>query len=141
MAYYTQSEIESSTKSTVRFSDIDLNFEMNPLTKDVNILKNEDAVKRSVRNIVLTNFGEKKFQPFFGGNVSAQLFENFSPFTSVQLKKAIERSLFENEPRIDRLVVEVIANNDKNSVDVIIRFTLKNSQEPVLVTFTLERIR
>ena len=141
MAYYTQSEIESSTKSTVRFSDIDLNFEMNPLTKDVNILKNEDAVKRSVRNIVLTNFGEKKFQPFFGGNVLAQLFENFSPFTSIQLKKAIERSLFENEPRIDRLVVEVNANNDKNSVDVVVRFTLKNSQEPVLVTFTLERIR
>ena len=129
MAYYTQSDVETSTKSTVRFSDIDLNFEINPLTKDVNILKNEDAVKRSVRNIVLTNFGEKKFQPFFGGNVLAQLFENFSPFTSIQLKKAIERSLFENEPRIDRLVVEVNANNDKNSV------------EPVLVTFTLERIR
>jgi|TARA_R100001510_G_C7646422_1_gene203728 phage baseplate assembly protein W len=141
MAYYTQSDVETSTKSTVRFSDIDLNFEINPLTKDVNILKNEDAVKRSVRNIVLTNFGEKKFQPFFGGNVLAQLFENFSPFTSIQLKKAIERSLFENEPRIDRLVVEVNANNDKNSVDVVVRFTLKNSQEPVLVTFTLERIR
>ena len=141
MAYYTQSDVETSTKSTVRFSDIDLNFEMNPLTKDVNILKNEDAVKRSVRNIVLTNFGEKKFQPFFGANVLAQLFENFSPFTSVQLKKAIERSLFENEPRIDRLVVDVIAENDKNSVDVTVRFTLKNSQEPVLVTFTLERIR
>ena len=141
MAYYTQSDVETSTKSTVRFSDIDLNFEMNPLTKDVNILKNEDAVKRSVRNIVLTNFGEKKFQPFFGGNVLAQLFENFSPFTSVKLKKAIERSLFENEPRIDRLVVDVIAENDKNSVDVTVRFTLKNSQEPVLVTFTLERIR
>ena len=141
MTYYTQSDVETSTKSTVRFSDIDLNFEINPLTKDVNILKNEDAVKRSVRNIVLTNFGEKKFQPFFGGNVLAQLFENFSPFTSIQLKKAIERSLFENEPRIDRLVVEVNANNDKNSVDVVVRFTLKNSQEPVLVTFTLERIR
>ena len=141
MAYYTQSDVETSTKSTVRFSDIDLKFEINPLTKDVNILKNEDAVKRSVRNIVLTNFGEKKFQPFFGGNVLAQLFENFSPFTSIQLKKAIERSLFENEPRIDRLVVEVNANNDKNSVDVVVRFTLKNSQEPVLVTFTLERIR
>ena len=141
MAYYTQSDVETTTKSTVRFSDIDLNFEINPLTKDVNILKNEDAVKRSVRNIVLTNFGEKKFQPFFGGNVLAQLFENFSPFTSIQLKKAIERSLFENEPRIDRLVVEVNANNDKNSVDVVVRFTLKNSQEPVLVTFTLERIR
>ena len=141
MAYYTQSDVETSTKSTVRFSDIDLNFEMNPLTKDVNILKNEDAVKRSVRNIVLTNFGEKKFQPFFGANVLAQLFENFSPFTAVQLKKAIERSLFENEPRIDRLVVDVIAENDKNSVDVTVRFTLKNSQEPVLVTFTLERIR
>ena len=84
---------------------------------------------------------EKKSSNHFGGNVLAQLFENFSPFTSVQLKKAIERSLFENEPRIDRLVVDVIAENDKNSVDVTVRFTLKNSQEPVLVTFTLERIR
>ena len=141
MAYYTQSEIESSTKSTVRFSDIDLNFEMNPLTKDVNILKNEDAVKRSVRNIVLTNFGEKKFQPFFGGNVSAQLFENFSPFTSFEIKKAIERSIIRNEPRVDSLNVEVVTNIDSNSLQVTTRFTIRNSQEPVILSFTLERTR
>jgi phage baseplate assembly protein W len=69
MAYYTTRDVETSQKESVRFSDIDLNFDMNPITKDINTLKNEEAVKRSIRNIVLTNFGEKKFQPFFGGDV------------------------------------------------------------------------
>ena len=99
MAYYTTRDVETSPETTVRFSDIDLNFDVNPLTKDINTLKNEDAVKRSVRNIVLTNFGEKKFQPFFGGDVISRLFENFSPFTSFEIKKAIERSIIRNEPR------------------------------------------
>ena len=65
MAYYTQSDVETSTKSTVRFSDIDLNFEMNPLTKDVNILKNEDAVKRSVRKHCADKFWREKVPTIF----------------------------------------------------------------------------
>ena len=64
MAYYTTRDVETSQKESVRFSDIDLNFDMNPITKDINTLKNEEAVKRSVRNIVLTNFG-RKVSPFF----------------------------------------------------------------------------
>ena len=141
MAYYTTKDVETSPKATVRFSDIDLNFDVNPLTKDINTLKNEDAVKRSVRNIVLTNFGEKKFQPFFGGDVISRLFENFSPFTSFEIKKAIERSIIRNEPRIDSLNVNVNTDIDNNALGVTARFTIKNSQEPVILSFNLERIR
>ena len=104
-------------------------------------LKNEEAVKRSVRNIVLTNFGEKKFQPFFGGDVISQLFENITPFTAFEMEKAITRTILNNEPRVEALSVKANTNNDQNSVDVTVRFTIKNSQQPVILSFTLERIR
>jgi len=141
MAYYTTRDVETSQKESVRFSDIDLNFDMNPITKDINTLKNEEAVKRSVRNIVLTNFGEKKFQPFFGGDVISQLFENITPFTAFEMEKAISKSIINNEPRVESLAVKANTNNDTNSVNVTVRFTLKNSQQPVILSFTLERIR
>ena len=141
MAYYTTRDVETSQKESVRFSDIDLNFDLNPITKDINTLKNEEAVKRSVRNIVLTNFGEKKFQPFFGGDVISQLFENITPFTAFEMEKAITRTILNNEPRVEALEVKAITNNDTNSVNVTVRFTLKNSQQPVILSFTLERIR
>ena len=114
---------------------------MNPITKDINTLKNEEAVKRSVRNIVLTNFGEKKFQPFFGGDVISQLFENITPFTAFEMEKAISKSIINNEPRVESLAVKANTNNDTNSVNVTVRFTLKNSQQPVILSFTLERTR
>jgi len=141
MAYYTTRDVETSQKESVRFSDIDLNFDLNPITKDINTLKNEEAVKRSVRNIVLTNFGEKKFQPFFGGDVISQLFENITPFTAFEMEKAISRTILNNEPRVETLSVKANTNNDQNSVNVTVRFTLKNSQQPVILSFTLERIR
>ena len=141
MAYYTTRDVETSQKESVRFSDIDLNFDMNPITKDINTLKNEEAVKRSVRNIVLTNFGEKKFQPFFGGDVISQLFENITPFTAFEMEKAITRTILNNEPRVEALSVKANTNNDQNSVDVTVRFTIKNSQQPVILSFTLERTR
>ena len=141
MAYYTTRDVETSQKESVRFSDIDLNFDLNPITKDINTLKNEEAVKRSVRNIVLTNFGEKKFQPFFGGDVISQLFENITPFTAFEMEKAITRTILNNEPRVEALSVKANTNNDQNSVDVTVRFTIKNSQQPVILSFTLERTR
>ena len=62
-----------------RFVDLDLDFTLNPITKDVSLKFNDEAVKRSIRNIVLTNTGEKPYIPEFGGNVKASLFENFTP--------------------------------------------------------------
>lgn len=145
MAYFpttTSSDALPTDVSTTRFSDLDLTFTKNPLTNDITSLKNDEAVKRSVKNIVLTNFGEKKFQPSFGGNTTAQLFENFGPFAAREISGAIKRCIRENEPRVNQLQVLVNSNLvDNNSLSVTIRFTIENSPLPITVSLTLERLR
>ena len=84
-----------------RFSDLDLDFTLNPISKDVNILRDNEAIKRSVRNIVLYNFLEKPFKPTFGGNVTAQLFENVNYYLLCRFGLLLQNvmshfSLFEN---------------------------------------------
>ena len=144
MAYFpttTNSDSLPTDVSTVRFSDLDLTFAKNPLTNDVTPLKNDEAVKRSVKNIVLTNFGEKKFQPFFGGNMTAQLFENFGPFSGREVSSAIKRCIRDNEPRVNQLQVLIDPKPSRNSLNVTIRFTIENSPFPITVSLALERLR
>jgi|TARA_R100000388_G_C7231726_1_gene155106 phage baseplate assembly protein W len=144
MAYFpttTNNDSLPTDVSTVRFSDLDLTFAKNPLTNDITPLKNDEAVKRSVKNIVLTNFGEKKFQPFFGGNMSAQLFENFGPFSAREVSGAIKRCIRDNEPRVNRLQVLVNPKLSANSLNVTINFTIENSPFPITVSLALERLR
>jgi phage baseplate assembly protein W len=124
-----------------RYKDLDLNMTMNPITKDVNLLLDVEAVKRSVRNIVLTNFGEKKFKPFFGGNVISKLFENLDPMTAQSLKDGISNSIIQNEPRVFLNDVKVRPDFDRNLFDVTILFTVRNNPDPVILTFSLERVR
>jgi|TARA_R100000426_G_scaffold47982_1_gene35632 phage baseplate assembly protein W len=124
-----------------RFLDLDLNFMKNPISNDVNILKDVDAVKRSVRNIVLYNFGEKKFNPIFGGNVVAKLFESLDPMTAQSLKDSISRSIVQNEPRAFLNDVSVRPNLDRNAFDVSILFTVRNDPQPIKLDLSLERIR
>ena len=113
----------------------------NPISNDVNILKDVDAVKRSVRNIVLYNFGEKKFNPLFGGNVTSKLFESLDPMTAQSLKDLISRSIVQNEPRAFLNDVRVRPNIDTNAFDVSITFTVKNDPQPIKLDLSLERTR
>ena len=124
-----------------RFSDIDLNFTKNPITKDVNILRDNEAVRRSVRNIVLYNFLEKPFSPTFGGNVRRKLFENINSITALRIKGEIEKAVIDNEPRASLRGVKVSPNLDKNAFDVTIVFNVNNNPAPVKVEIRLERIR
>ena len=124
-----------------RFLDLDLNFMKNPISNDVNILKDVDAVKRSVRNRVLYNFGEKKFNPLFGGNVTSKLFESLDPMTAQSLKDLISRSIIQNEPRAFLNDVRVRPNIDTNAFDVSITFTVKNDPQPIKLDLSLERTR
>ena len=124
-----------------RFSDIDLNFTKNPITKDVNILRDNEAVRRSVRNIVLYNFLEKPFSPTFGGNVRRKLFENINSITALRIKGEIEKAVIDNEPRASLRGVKVSPNLDKNAFDVTIVFNVNNNPAPVKVEISLERIR
>ncbi len=124
-----------------RYVDIDLDFTRNPLTNDVSLLFNKEAVKRAVRNIVLTNMGEKPYKSEFGGNIKAQLFEQFNPITVLTLKTRIQKALETFERRVDLLKVEVTPNFDQNELTVSIVVKVINIPEPVTVDITLERIR
>ena len=124
-----------------RFSDLDLDFTLNPISKDVNILRDTEAIKRSVRNIVLYNFLEKPFKPTFGGNVTAQLFENVNPISALKLKVFVEKAIVENEPRVYLNEVNVVPEFDRNAFSVTIKFTPINSPQPIKISVNLERVR
>ena len=124
-----------------RFVDLDLDFTRNPITNDVSFKFNEEAVKRSVRNIILTNYGEKPYVPEFGGNVKSSLFENFTPINVVTLKGQLETAIRNFEPRASLLKIEVTPDIDENNLVVNVVFRVVNSKEPVTISVALERIR
>ena len=106
-----------------RFSDLDLDFTLNPISKDVNILR------------------DKPFKPTFGGNVTAQLFENVNPISALKLKVFVEKAIVENEPRVYLNEVNVVPELDRNAFSVTIKFTPINSPQPIKISVNLERVR
>ena len=123
-----------------RFSDIDLNFTKNPVSGDVNILTDDVAVKRSVRNLVLTSRWERLMQPEIDSRVSDRLFENITPLTEVRIEQSIRSTLNRYEPRID--VIDIIINaGDTNTLNVTVAFRIKNTPNTIEVPIRLERVR
>lgn len=112
------------------FKDISMSFQTNPLTKDLIAMKNENAISRSVKNIVFTNPGEKFFKPKFGSSISNSLFENADDLTAVQIQTQIEESVQRYEPRVKLRTVDANANIDDNSFDVIIVYDIIGADIP-----------
>jgi phage baseplate assembly protein W len=112
------------------FKDISMSFQTNPLTKDLIAMKNENAIARSVKNIVFTNPGEKFFKPKFGSSISNSLFENADDLTAVQIQTQIEESVQRYEPRVKLRTVDANANIDDNSFDVIIVYDIIGADIP-----------
>ena len=106
------------------FKDISMSFKFNPLSGDLITLKNENAIARAVRNIVLTTPGEKFFDPDFGSSVGEILFENVDEITAVSIEDEIKSSLKNYEPRVELIDVNVDANFDENQFDVIITYRI-----------------
>ena len=106
------------------FKDISMSFKYNPLSGDLIGLKNENAIARSVRNIILTNPGEKIFDPNFGSNVSNILFETVDDITAVSIQDEIENSLKNYEPRVEIIDVIVDPDYDNNQFDVTISYQI-----------------
>ena len=104
------------------FKDVSMSFKFNPLSGDLIALKNENAIARSVRNIVLTTPGEKIHDRDFGSNISDILFENVDEVSAINIKEEIQNSLKNYEPRIELLEVTVNPNYDANSFDCIITY-------------------
>ena len=106
------------------FRDFSLTFEKNAVTNDVLSLKNEAAIKESVKNIVLYNFYEKPFNPFFGGNIIGLLFENSTPSMELEIKNRIEQSIETQEPRVTAVTVDVDFEEDQNDLQVEITYLI-----------------
>ena len=106
------------------FKDISMSFKFNPLSGDLIGLKNENAIARAVRNIVLTTPGEKFFDPDFGSSVSEILFENVDDITAVSIEDEIKSSLKNYEPRVELINLTVNPNFDENQFDVQITYRI-----------------
>lgn len=104
------------------FQDISMTFKINPLNNDLIILKNENTIARSLRNLVMTLNGEVFYNPTIGSQVSRLLFENMSPVTSDLLKDEVTRTITNYEPRVDLISVEVVPNYDNNQYEVRISY-------------------
>ena len=124
------------------FKDISLSFEPHPFTKDLPILKNENAIKRSVRNIIETIPTEKFFNPIFGSDVRGSLFEFVDYGTASVIERQIELALDNYEPRIDNVNIEVNPKPDTNEFEVTIFFDIIGQEFPTQeFTFILEATR
>lgn len=123
------------------FSDLDLNFQRNPITKDVAMKLNEEAVKRSLKNLILLKRYEKPFHPEISSGVQDLLFENFDPITFSVMKSHIEDMIRRYEPRVENLRVTIDSNPDQNSANVNIVFTIMNRPQIMETNIYLERTR
>ena len=123
------------------WADLDLDFTRHPVTKDITKKTNVEAVKRSVRNLILTNQYDKPFHPEIDGGVTRHLFGLSTPHTKHDIAMAIETCLKNYEPRVVLNDVSVTGDLDKNGFNVSIFFTVINSPEPIEIALFLGRIR
>ncbi len=123
------------------YSDLDLTFSINPVTKDVSLSYDDNAVIRSVRNLLLTNYYERLFQPDLGGNVDAHLFELATPATAASLETEITNVINNFEPRVNLISVNVAAIEEKNMFYIELTFFIGNNTQPSSINLLLQRSR
>ena len=140
---FTDAQSQNDISRNVRqYRDLDLFFSRKQGSDDVNKVTDIEAVKRSVRNLVLTNFYEKPFHPEIGSGVRDMLFELMTPVTAVILTRKIEDVINNFEPRARLVAVRAFPNLDRNAYDVSVEFYVLNTPtELVDLTILLERLR
>ena len=142
MASYDAGSITNKSKRSGQiYNDLNLDFQQNSATKDIQKISDVESVKRSVRNLINLNHYEKPFHPEIGSNLRAMLFENITPQMNHAISKEIDLLIRNYEPRCR--LVEVSSNPavDKNAYEVTISFYVVNHPEPVVVESFLERLR
>lgn len=123
------------------FSDLDLNFTKHPITKDVARKTGNNAIIGALKNLIFTNFYERPFNPKFGSNIRAMLFEPLDPLTGSILQKEIKILVQNYEPRVSLRDIQVVADFDRNSYQVTITFFTVNSTQPLRTVLFLNRLR
>lgn len=129
------------TKKVTIYQDFKKDLEISPLSSDLTVHKDEDSVKESIKNLILTDRGERLMQPNLGGNITAMLFENITPAVMKLIEDNIRTTINLYEPRAELQNVAVTSNIDDNTVRVKITFYVKNVEQPIDMDVFLERTR
>ena len=123
------------------FSDLDLNFGKHPITKDVSRKINDNAVINSIKNLIMTNYNERAFNPKLGSNITAMLFEPLDMITAGILRSEIQILIDNFEPRVSVSDIKVNPDYDRDGFDVSITFSIVNNLSPIIVGVFLQRLR
>jgi phage baseplate assembly protein W len=137
----TTRTVQVKTNVARQFKDLDLNFNIHPVRKDINKHFDEMAVINSIKHLVLIAPYEKLFQPDIGCNITQLLFENADNITAVAIENEIKNTIKNFEPRVQILDLKVVPNVDQNAFSVYLEFQIVNRPEPIEITFLLERSR
>lgn len=133
--------VTQRTKKITIYTDFKKGLDVSPLSQDLTVLKDEDAVKESIKNLLLTDRGERLMQPNLGGNIRAMLFENITPGVLTMIEDQVRSTLDLYEPRAEIIDVVVTSNIDDNVVNIEVQFYVINNQQPISVNVFLERTR
>ena len=112
------------------FKDINLSFKRHPVTNDVITIRDEDAIKRSVKNIIFTILGEKTFEPEFGSVINDSLFELSTSLNEMRVADEIKQSLLNYEPRIDNIKIDVLIYPDSNDLNCTVQYDIVGIPAP-----------
>lgn len=123
------------------YSDLDLDFMINPVTGDINRKTGADAVKRSIRNLIFTNYYERPFNSSLGSDVPRLLFDNVDLITASLLEDALVKLINTYEPRVRLMTVKAVADTDNQGFQIEIRYVILNTETPATFNLFLERIR
>ena len=142
MASYDAGTLTNQSKRSSRiFKDLNLDFQQNDATKDIQKMLDVESVKRSVRNLINLNHYEKPFHPQIGSNLRGMLFENITPQMTHYIEKQVELLIKNFEPRCRLVKVTNLPDLNRNGYSISISFYVINHPEPVSVESFLERLR
>ena len=119
------------------FKDINLSFKRHPVTNDVVVIRDEDAIKRSVRNIIFTILGEKPFEPNFGSVINESLFDLNTNLSEIRVSDEIISALNIFEPRIDNVEATVQVSPDTNEMNATIQYDISGIPAPTQIVDVL----
>ena len=123
------------------YSDLDLDFQINPITVDINKKKGADAVKRSIRNLIFTSYYERPFHSSIGSDIPKLLFDNVDIVTASLIEDALRNLINTYEPRVQVNNLTVYADEDNHGFSVILEYVILNTETPATFNLFLERIR
>lgn len=136
----TQNTSTLVTSRTRLYRDIDLSFTAKP-NGEIYVKRDAAAVTQSLKNLIQTNYYEKPFQPFFGGNIRAMLFELVDEDSEEELAEQVMRAIDTYEPRAQVVGLDVTVNPDQNALSVTIEYQVVNTEETITFTTTISRLR